>query len=530
MNALPTQAPTRSRPHVKTRRAAHAAQAQTQQLVEAVLQAPLSAARAHAQALTQAALTATEIQAWTTDLEARLRVIAQHPEQNLGHLEEQIAAASREPQRLLAQRAAQIKANATPCHCAACQRELTERKYLPRTVLSRFGSLKIFRAYGWCERCQTWDFPADHALGLGSKSPASPYVQEIAALLVSKMPAEQAQLVAERLGLKLAPRTLHREAQRQGVKAQALRAQSVAELDTWKDLTQLARATAGPSGQPFTLVIEIDAWNIRERDHWGQTRALREQNQDISRWHWVYMGTVFRLDHRGQTQTHRAFISQRGYVATRQGLEALLPQLYREAIQRGLFEAERVLVIADGALWIWNAAADRFKDAVLRLDLYHGDEHLWAVAHDLYGKGTPEANQWVAPLLEQVRQDKTPQVIQTLTELLPSLNQALQDKVQNQITYFKNNTNRMKYRDVIEAREAWEKGTATPEQIKLAQEPLGSGAIESTCRQYQCRFKRTGQFWTQEGDESLMCLETLWRNDRWQRLFPHAQSTSPALN
>ena len=27
-------------------------------------------------------------------------------------------------------------------------------------------------------------------------------------------------------------------------------------------------------------------------------------------------------------------------------------------------------------------------------------------------------------------------------------------------------------------------------------EPMGSGAIESTCRQYQCRFKRPGQFWS----------------------------------
>jgi len=53
-------------------------------------------------------------------------------------------------------------------------------------------------------------------------------------------------------------------------------------------------------------------------------------------------------------------------------------------------------------------------------------------------------------------------------------------------------------------------------------EPLGSGAIESTCRQYQCRFKRPGQFWTREGDEALMCLETFWRNGRWHILFPHS--------
>ena len=60
--------------------------------------------------------------------------------------------------------------------------------------------------------------------------------------------------------------------------------------------------------------------------------------------------------------------------------------------------------------------------------------------------------------------------------------------------------------------------------------PIGSGAIESTCRQYQCRLKRTGQFWTTAGDEALITLETMWRNQRWRLLFPHANSWDPQRN
>jgi hypothetical protein len=45
--------------------------------------------------------------------------------------------------------------------------------------------------------------------------------------------------------------------------------------------------------------------------------------------------------------------------------------------------------------------------------------------------------------------------------------------------------------------------------------PVGSGAIESTCSQYQCRFKMTGQFWSLEGDEAFLALSTLQRNGRW---------------
>jgi len=526
---LPTK-PTR-RPHVKVRRAQRAAQAQTQQQTQAILTQGAARARLAAQAvaLTQPRLTAPEAQAWIADLEARLLTIQQHPEPTLGEIEEQLARSAREPLRLLSERAAQVKINATRCQCLACQAPLIRQKLLPRTVTSRFGDLCLWRPYGWCPRCQTWQFPADHALGLAKNAPASPYLQEISALLVSKMPPEQAVAVAERLGLDLSRCTLDREAHRQGLKAQALRAQTVADLDTWEGLQTLSRHTQSPPQQPFTLVIEIDAWNIRERDHWGQTKTLRAQGQQPSRWHWVYLATVFRLDQRGQTAGQRALITQRGYVATRLGLEALVAQLHREALVRGLGQARQVLVVADGAVWIWNLVQDRFPEASQRLDLYHADEHLWAVAHELYGHGTPEARAWVAPLLQQVRDDQTAAVITTLTQLKPRLLQAEQDKLQTQIDYFQNNAHRMQYQQILAAREACEKGTATPEQLLLAHQPLGSGAIESTCRQYQCRFKRTGQFWTTAGDEALLCLETLWRNGRWHHLFPHAKP-SVALN
>ena len=31
----------------------------------------------------------------------------------------------------------------------------------------------------------------------------------------------------------------------------------------------------------------------------------------------------------------------------------------------------------------------------------------------------------------------------------------------------------------------------------------------------------TGQFWSLEGDEAFLALETLHRNERWHLLFPH---------
>jgi hypothetical protein len=533
----PTPQPSRQVRRAQARQAARAAtrstpQAQARCLVEEILDAASAKAAAAAQALAlaQAQLAEAEVQAWLKDMNARLEVIFAHPEQNLGEIEEQLAHSVKEPLRLLAQRAAQVKVNAVPCQCPGCHGQLKQQKDLSRSIHSRFGPLTIWRRYGFCPRCGEWHFPADYALGLGRKAPASPYLQEISALLVSKMPAEQAVLVAQRLGLELSRCALHQEAHRQGLKAQAWRAQFVSQLDTWEQIQQVASAAAeGPPTQPFTLVIEIDAWDIRERDDWGKTQELRQQGKKPERWHWVYMATVFRLDHRGQTAGQRAVITQRGYAATRLGVEALSAQLYREALARGLGQAQLVLVIADGALWIWNLAKDRFPDARQRLDLFHAEEHLWAVAHDLYGHDSPEAVAWVKPLLQQVRDDQTVAVIASLSELKPRLLEAQQKKVQTQIEYFEHNAQRMQYKEILKAREACEEGKATEQQKELANHPVGSGAIESACRQYQCRFKRTGQFWTTAGDEALMSLETLWRNGRWDQLYPHAKS-SAALN
>src|SRR6185369_14100204 len=141
---------------------------------------------------------------------------------------------------------------------------------------------------------------------------------------------------------------------------------------------------------PLTLVIQIDAWNIRERDHWGETQQMRKDNEEVKRWHWVYTATCFHLEQRYQKGKKknklRAIITERSYVATRGGVEALMQQLYYEARVRGLAHAERVLVIADGAVWIWKLVEDRFQRATQRLDLFHANAYLWAVANELHGK------------------------------------------------------------------------------------------------------------------------------------------------
>jgi hypothetical protein len=49
--------------------------------------------------------------------------------------------------------------------------------------------------------------------------------------------------------------------------------------------------------------------------------------------------------------------------------------------------------------------------------------------------------------------------------------------------------------------------------------PIGSGAVESACRQKQCRFKRPGQFWTADSLRNLCALDEARRNHHWDELW-----------
>jgi hypothetical protein len=430
-------------------------------------------------------------------------------DQNLGHLE---VSAAQDMQNLLreaTQRGAQAKADGAPPFCPVCQQALTRLSAEhARTFDTRFGSITIKRTRGYCKRCHKWRVPADAALGLEETAGYSPAVQEMAALLVSKMPVEDASVVMEHLtGVKLPRATMDREARRQGERAQRLRTQLDQQAATQKKQLELTL-------EPYQMIIQMDAWNIRERDDWGKTTTLRRAGLQPERWHWVYTGTCFRLDHRGQTAGGRPVITERGFVATRQGIDALREQLHAEALRRGLGQAASALVIADGALWIWRLADDRFPQAQQRLDFYHAVQHLAAVGRALFGEDKAKFKTWLKPLIQQLKHQSAIKVIRQLEEVLAGLADGpAAQAVAKEVNYFHEHQQRMDYR-----------------AGQRAGQPIGSGPVEATCRQMQCRFKRTGQFWSQQGDEALMCLETFWRNGRWHLLFPHTSPLNLARN
>jgi hypothetical protein len=456
----------------------------------------------------------TDVAAWIT-----ARVRHEHGEgvaADMGKLEQAVEQVTREARRQALEALVQQQAQAQPLDCPACKQRLNVEAYgRGRRIRSSFGWIAFRRDYGFCVPCGKHAYPADAALGLHSRATTSPRVQELATLHALRGPtAQHAEDFRRMTGLSLDPSTVHREARRQGERAQRIRDADVALTRKAEGIVKLS--TEAPKlNAEHTLVIEIDAWNIRERDDWGRSKRLRRRGEEPKRWHWVYTGTIFRLDQRATTASGRPVITERGYVATRLGLDEFRHQLHAEALRRGLTSAKQVLVVADGAIWIWNLVEDRFKGAQQRVDLYHVREHLWSLANELFGHGTTEARDWVTPLLRALdrRKDGVLDVINGLegvASVVGKLTTEQRKTLDREIGYFNTHKDRMDYK-----------------QGKRLGQPVGSGAIESTCSQYQRRFKLTGQFWSLSGDEAFLALATLHRNGRWHQLFPHDSRDGP---
>ena len=160
-------------------------------------------------------------------LEDEVRAFVAANGENLGDIEMQIEQQSRELLRAAAEKAAQKKADVTPPLCPVCQKPLSRvTQGHQRSFECKFGTLSIGRSRGYCKRCRKWRFPADTVLGLEESAGYSPRVQEMVALLASKMPVSEASAVLEQLtGVKLPRATLDREARRQGQRAQRVRSQ-----------------------------------------------------------------------------------------------------------------------------------------------------------------------------------------------------------------------------------------------------------------------------------------------------------------
>jgi len=417
-------------------------------------------------------------------------------DEDLESIERDIENQGRELLRAALEKKIQLRADATPPRCPTCGAPLKSIVSKSIELLSRFGPITIRRDYGRCPKCKTWSAPADAILG--AKGTNSPRMAETLRTLGTVVPPGQAETLSETLlGMRVDDARIDRELTRAGKEAVEQRRKDDAEALDTRGRWEVTKRVSPPLVKDFTMVIMADAFMTRERDDWGRSDELRSQGDKPKRWHESKVGTIFLLENRvvcGDTSERNAIL-RRSFVATREGPFEFGQMLYAEAVRQGLLLAREVYFIADGGVWLWTIHKERFARSTGTLDNYHASHHLWNVARARC-RDEEEARNWVTPLLHQLRHGGESGVLSTLeglAEVVASLepgNRTDDEKtILREWNYFNSHREHLDY------------GSKSSRGL-----PIGSGCIESTCKQFQVRVKRCGQFWTKPHLEGLLCL------------------------
>ena len=404
----------------------------------------------------------------------------------LREIEQQHAAEGREWARKKLEEDIQRQAIQVPATCPKSGVALHKTRWRPMQLKTSVGVVNVKVQWGKSAALGQWVCPARKQWGLAAYQKVTPELQELACFTATKTGSyEDAAVTMRRFGCAVSDDLIHRHVQESGQRCAAL----------------ALPLPPVPRHEPeYSLVIMMDAWLVRERGpHWGKEGEPPPDDKRVD-WREVKSAVIYRLEQRAETASGRGMLVEKSIVAC-PPLTAPVDfdaSVEAEARRRGLGRAKKVYIVIDGAVWLWDLAKDRFKDAVLTLDFHHAAQHLWALAHELHGNGTAAARAWVEPILHQLRHGEEQRVVHSLEALLePSAQRSAQAQkaVAREVDYIVGHQEHIHY----QARE--NEGA-----------PMGSGAVESLCRQLQNRFKSCGQFWSRKGLTHLLAINVLFKN------------------
>jgi hypothetical protein len=359
----------------------------------------------------------------------------------------------------------------------------------PRTLQTRCGPIRFPRALLTCRGCGVGWRPLDAVLGLAPKQRTSRGVRRWEAWLGGLAPfAEAVGLPEELAGVAVGAETLRTHAHRSGAalegRQQALQA-------------HLQQAQAPPAAAhapvPELLVVEADGVLVRYRD-----RRLDGTARDEA-WHEVKLGLA------AGWQGGRLVAPT--YVAAREPASRFARRLGAEAACRGALDVvgwrrpardgggheavlRRVLVLGDGAKWIWDEVAASFgAERTEIVDWYHASEHLWALAKALHGEGTAATTAWAEHARHLLwRHGAAPLLAWLQGTVAPT--RAAAKALATERGYFTTNAARMQY-----------------PAFRRQGLPVGSGAVEAEAKRLvQLRLKRPGMRWSDLGARAILHL------------------------
>lgn len=354
--------------------------------------------------------------------------------------------------------------------CPRCGQWQKYKGETARELVFDCGTLTVHRAYYVCLACGQTSYPLDEKLGL-VEGKEQGRLREKLALLAVLTPYHQAPQVCQTLvGSERHAMTLRRVALREAA-----------------HLAASGHHHTLPPREHDRLYLEVDGHMCptREPKEGVEDQGYREAKAVLA----FSQFDVAEVSKERHEILHKMLQAQ---ITDSETFRLLFEQVYRHA---GGDRAAEVIVLADGARWIWSMVEDLLPHAVQILDFSHVKQYLWDAGKLIYGDGSAFVAPWVKEQETYLLQDKVEQVLTHLErflDLAPALAATLH--------YFQQNTSRMRY------------GTYRQRGYFI-----GSGAIESAGKQLStARIKGPGMRWNITELNLLLTLRCVFLEQSWQ--------------
>lgn len=355
------------------------------------------------------------------------------------------------------------------CPCGGHQ---AFKGYRPRVLATLLGDVPMRRAYYRCPSCRATCFPFDEQAGLGDEQVSVGLAKAATLLGIHEPFASASRMLYELTGQRLSERTVERLTQRIGQVACA-EEEALAHRRITSDPPVAVHA-------PSRLYVAVDGVMVHQEDGWHEAKTA------VCYWD----------DANGKRQSR--------YLVRFEEASVFADFVWGLACRCGLYRAKEVILLGDGARWIWDHVAPLLERATCIVDWYHALQHVWACGAVLHGEGSDDCKQWVKRIetwlwngdvraihraLEQERgQTRSP----TKRGALDSL-----------ITYLRNQDDRLAY-----------------DRFRERDLDIGSGRVEAACKSVVgVRMKRNGMRWSPLGAQTTLSLRTRWMNADWDRFW-----------
>jgi hypothetical protein len=213
----------------------------------------------------------------------------------------------------------------------------------------------------------------------------------------------------------------------------------------------------------------------------------------------VKTGVILLPAERTQPSPGRRALVRRILVTCLGDADAIFSRLWAELCERGWITAYTVVVlVGDGAEWIWNRSSMLGDRCCEILDFWHAMEYAWKYARAQFGEGSRRANTWTQRIARDLKAGKVLDVTARLKTLEPRSAES-REALDKLIKYYTDNASRMRY----------------DEYLRLGY-GIGSGAVESAHKQVvHARLRQAGMRWSETGARRLLALRLLLLNGNW---------------